>query len=174
MFLALDLPEEARDRLVEWRDLILDGRRDVRPVRPEALHVTLVFLGWQDEPAADRIADAAAAGASAAPSDNTRRSRCMATVVERSRMSARSPGSRTVRLRPRPSSSCTLQQTVPTGFSSLPPSGPAIPVMATAVSASKRRRAPSAIASATGSDTAPWRSISTGSTPRSSTFASFA
>ena len=28
------------------------SRRDVRPVRPEALHVTLVFLGWQDESAA--------------------------------------------------------------------------------------------------------------------------
>jgi 2'-5' RNA ligase len=49
MFLALDLPEETRDRLVAWRELILDGRRDVRPVRPDALHVTLVFLGWQDE-----------------------------------------------------------------------------------------------------------------------------
>jgi RNA 2',3'-cyclic 3'-phosphodiesterase len=59
MFLALDLPEDARVRLAEWRDLVLDGRRDVRPVRPEALHVTLVFLGWQDESAAERIADAA-------------------------------------------------------------------------------------------------------------------
>jgi 2'-5' RNA ligase len=67
MFLALDLPEEARERLVEWRDLILDGRRDVRPVRPEALHVTLVFLGWQDESAADRIADAAFGSLPAAP-----------------------------------------------------------------------------------------------------------
>jgi RNA 2',3'-cyclic 3'-phosphodiesterase len=28
-------------------------------VRAEALHVTLVFLGWQDEAAADRIAEAA-------------------------------------------------------------------------------------------------------------------
>jgi len=59
MFLALDLPEEARNRLAAWRDVILDGRRDLRPVRPEALHVTLVFLGWQDESAADRIAEAA-------------------------------------------------------------------------------------------------------------------
>ena len=58
MFVALDLPEPARDRLVDWRDAILDGRRDVRPVRPEALHVTLVFLGWQDEAAAPQIADA--------------------------------------------------------------------------------------------------------------------
>jgi RNA 2',3'-cyclic 3'-phosphodiesterase len=67
MFLALDLPEEARERLVEWRDLILDGRRDVRPVRPEALHVTLVFLGWQDESAAERIADAAFGSLPAVP-----------------------------------------------------------------------------------------------------------
>ena len=59
MFLALDLPEEPRDRLADWRDQLLDGRRDLRPVRPEALHVTLVFLGWQDESAAGRIAEAA-------------------------------------------------------------------------------------------------------------------
>jgi RNA 2',3'-cyclic 3'-phosphodiesterase len=31
----------------------------VRPVHPDALHVTLVFLGWQDESAAERIAEAA-------------------------------------------------------------------------------------------------------------------
>jgi RNA 2',3'-cyclic 3'-phosphodiesterase len=59
MFLALDLPEDARDDLVRWRDAILASRADVRPVRAEALHVTLVFLGWQDESAADRIAGAA-------------------------------------------------------------------------------------------------------------------
>jgi 2'-5' RNA ligase len=59
LFLALDLPEDARTRLVEWRDTSLDGRRDIRPVAPEALHVTLVFLGWQDESAAERIAAAA-------------------------------------------------------------------------------------------------------------------
>jgi len=59
MFLALDLPEDARERLVAWRDAILDARRDVRPVSPEALHVTLIFLGWQDESAAERIAKAA-------------------------------------------------------------------------------------------------------------------
>ena len=67
MFLALDLPEAARERLVDWRDLILDGRRDLRPVRPEALHVTLVFLGWQDEAAAERIAEAAFGALPAAP-----------------------------------------------------------------------------------------------------------
>ena len=67
LFLALDLPDDARDRLVAWRDLILDGRRDVRPVRPDALHVTLVFLGWQDESAAERIAAAAFGSLPAAP-----------------------------------------------------------------------------------------------------------
>src|SRR5918995_1888142 len=104
----------------------------------------------------------------------TRRSRCMATVVERSRMSALSPGSSTVRVIERPSVSCTLQQTVPTGFSSLPPSGPAMPVTATAVSAPNRFSAPAAMASATGSDTAPCSLISRGSTWSSSTFASLA
>jgi RNA 2',3'-cyclic 3'-phosphodiesterase len=59
MFVALDLPEDARDELARWRDAILASRSDVRPVRPEALHVTLVFLGWQDESAAERIAEAA-------------------------------------------------------------------------------------------------------------------
>jgi RNA 2',3'-cyclic 3'-phosphodiesterase len=59
MFVALDLPAEARERLVEWRDGLVEGRRDLRPVRPEALHVTLVFLGWQDESATERIAGAA-------------------------------------------------------------------------------------------------------------------
>jgi 2'-5' RNA ligase len=59
MFLALDLGEEARKRLVRWRDLLVEGRSDVRPVRAEALHVTLVFLGWQDELAAGPIAEAA-------------------------------------------------------------------------------------------------------------------
>jgi 2'-5' RNA ligase len=39
--------------------MLVSNRRDLRPVRPEALHVTLVFLGWQDESAAPRIAEAA-------------------------------------------------------------------------------------------------------------------
>jgi RNA 2',3'-cyclic 3'-phosphodiesterase len=59
LFLALDLPEDARARLVDWRDAALASRTDVRPVAPDALHVTLVFLGWQDESAAERIAEAA-------------------------------------------------------------------------------------------------------------------
>jgi 2'-5' RNA ligase len=67
MFVALDLPEDARDELVRWRDAILSSRSDVRPVRSEALHVTLVFLGWQDASAAERIADAAFGALPAGP-----------------------------------------------------------------------------------------------------------
>jgi 2'-5' RNA ligase len=59
LFLALDLPEPARAAIAAWRDQLVRGRADLRPVRSEALHVTLVFLGWQDEAAAPRIAEAA-------------------------------------------------------------------------------------------------------------------
>ncbi|MBA3264666.1 MAG: RNA 2',3'-cyclic phosphodiesterase [Thermoleophilaceae bacterium] len=59
MFVALDLPARARSELAAWRDALVEGRHDLRPVAPEALHVTLVFLGWQDEAAAEAIAQAA-------------------------------------------------------------------------------------------------------------------
>ena len=59
LFLALDLPEPARASIAAWRDQLVSERADLRPVRPEALHVTLVFLGWQDESASSRIAEAA-------------------------------------------------------------------------------------------------------------------
>ena len=59
MFVALDLPDAARGQLAGWRDELIAGRRDLRPVTAEALHVTLVFLGWQDEGAAEAISRAA-------------------------------------------------------------------------------------------------------------------
>ena len=96
---------------------------------------------------------------------------CIATVVERSRTSLRPPGSTLVLvsiLADEPSSaSATVKQTVPTGLSS------AIPVIATAVSAPKRCNAPAAMASATGSETAPNRSIRPDATPSSSVLAPF-
>ena len=67
LFLALDLPEPARASLAAWRDTLVSGRSDLRPVRPEALHVTLVFLGWQDEAAAAKIAEAAFAALPGGP-----------------------------------------------------------------------------------------------------------
>ncbi|HMJ95900.1 MAG TPA: RNA 2',3'-cyclic phosphodiesterase [Thermoleophilaceae bacterium] len=59
LFLALDLPEAARESIAAWRDALIAGHEDLRPVRAEALHVTLVFLGWQDESASASIAEAA-------------------------------------------------------------------------------------------------------------------
>jgi 2'-5' RNA ligase len=67
MFVALDLPARARSELAAWRDALVEGRTDLRPVVPEALHVTLVFLGWQDEAASQAIAAAAFADAPPAP-----------------------------------------------------------------------------------------------------------
>ena len=56
------------------------------------------------------------------------------------------------RRRPGPS---TARKTSPTGFSGVPPSGPAMPVTATATSAPSAARAPAAIAAAVSADTAP-------------------
>jgi 2'-5' RNA ligase len=67
MFVALDLPSDARSVLVAWRDELISGRRDLRPVSAEALHVTLVFLGWQAEKEADAIAGAAFEACSGLP-----------------------------------------------------------------------------------------------------------
>ena len=58
LFVALELPPVIRTSLVQWRSEQLDGIRGLRPVDPEALHVTLCFLGWQP---ADEIEAIAAA-----------------------------------------------------------------------------------------------------------------
>ena len=60
--------------------------------------------------------------------------------------------------------------TNPTGFSGVPPAGPAIPVADRPTSTSANRRAPSAIARAVPSLTAPYRSMVSSGTPRSSIF----
>jgi RNA 2',3'-cyclic 3'-phosphodiesterase len=44
--------------VVEWRERAVAGRRDLRPVPVEALHVTLVFLGYLPEKDIDRVAAA--------------------------------------------------------------------------------------------------------------------
>jgi 2'-5' RNA ligase len=55
LFVALALPEEVRDGIARWQGREL---RDpaLRPIRREALHVTLCFLGYHPEKAIDRIA----------------------------------------------------------------------------------------------------------------------
>lgn len=57
--MALDLPEASRAAIVRWRDRAIADRADLRPVRAEALHLTLCFLGWRAEAEAPPIADLA-------------------------------------------------------------------------------------------------------------------
>jgi RNA 2',3'-cyclic 3'-phosphodiesterase len=57
LFVALDLPDDAREELVRWRAGALE-HPDLRLVAPEALHVTLVFLGHLPEEEIPRIAGA--------------------------------------------------------------------------------------------------------------------
>jgi 2'-5' RNA ligase len=60
LFVALELPGEARERIVAWQHAALGGfDRSLRLVRPEALHVTLAFLGHHPEEQIDAIAAAA-------------------------------------------------------------------------------------------------------------------
>jgi len=67
LFVALDLPEDVRDGLAEWQRDQLTAE-ELRPARPETLHMTLAFLGYHPEKEIDRIAEAATAGLeSAAP-----------------------------------------------------------------------------------------------------------
>ncbi|HSD24770.1 MAG TPA: RNA 2',3'-cyclic phosphodiesterase [Solirubrobacterales bacterium] len=55
LFVALDLPDDVRAGIVDWQRTALSDPA-LRIVRPEALHVTLVFLGYQAEKDAKAIA----------------------------------------------------------------------------------------------------------------------
>ena len=55
LFVALDLPEGVRGGLEAWSEAEL-GDPALRPVKPEALHITLAFLGYRPEKEIDRIA----------------------------------------------------------------------------------------------------------------------
>ena len=48
LFVALDLPQDVRAGLVDWQRTALADPA-LRVVRPDALHMTLVFLGYQNE-----------------------------------------------------------------------------------------------------------------------------
>ena len=58
LFVALDLPQDVRAGLVDWQRTSLADPA-LRVVRPEALHMTLVFLGYQAEKDVKAIAKAA-------------------------------------------------------------------------------------------------------------------
>jgi RNA 2',3'-cyclic 3'-phosphodiesterase len=59
LFLALEPAEEDRAALAAWRDELVAGRDDLRPVAAESLHLTLVFLGYRPEKEIERIAECA-------------------------------------------------------------------------------------------------------------------
>ena len=57
LFVALELPEDVRAALARFRADATGsaaGGSVWRPVSDESLHLTLAFLGWHEEPAADR------------------------------------------------------------------------------------------------------------------------
>jgi RNA 2',3'-cyclic 3'-phosphodiesterase len=66
LFVALDLPQDVRAGLVDWQRTALADPA-LRPVRAEALHMTLVFLGYQAEKDVKAIAKAALATEAEAP-----------------------------------------------------------------------------------------------------------
>jgi 2'-5' RNA ligase len=66
LFVALDLPQDVRTGVVDWQQTALADPA-LRIVRPEALHITLVFLGYQAEKDARAIAKTAFATEEEAP-----------------------------------------------------------------------------------------------------------
>jgi 2'-5' RNA ligase len=58
LFVALDLPQDVRSGLVDWQRTALADPA-LRVIAPEALHMTLVFLGYQAEKDVKAIAKAA-------------------------------------------------------------------------------------------------------------------
>ena len=66
LFVALDLPEEAREGIVAWgREALADPA--LRPVAPESLHITLAFLGHRPEKEIEEIAAAVRESVGPAP-----------------------------------------------------------------------------------------------------------
>jgi 2'-5' RNA ligase len=57
LFVALDLPGEVVEPLVAWREEAIGAVPGLRLLPRESLHVTLVFLGYQAERDAERIAE---------------------------------------------------------------------------------------------------------------------
>jgi 2'-5' RNA ligase len=59
LFLALEPTADDRLALARWRDSVVAGRDDLRPVAAETLHLTLAFLGYRPEKEIAAIAEAA-------------------------------------------------------------------------------------------------------------------
>jgi RNA 2',3'-cyclic 3'-phosphodiesterase len=55
LFIALDIDDGIRERIVRFMDGVQGFAPDARWVKPESLHVTLKFIGEQPDPAVDLI-----------------------------------------------------------------------------------------------------------------------
>ena len=66
LFVALDLPQDVRTGVVDWQQTALADPA-LRIVKPDALHITLVFLGYHPEKEAKAIAKVAFATDAEAP-----------------------------------------------------------------------------------------------------------
>lgn len=64
--MALELPADVRQTLAAWAAAVANDQGALRPVREESLHVTLCFLGSQQEASISAIADAVRPSATAA------------------------------------------------------------------------------------------------------------
>jgi 2'-5' RNA ligase len=56
LFVALDLPDEIREGIVDWQRAELEPLPVLRPIAADNLHITLVFLGYKRERDAETIA----------------------------------------------------------------------------------------------------------------------
>jgi 2'-5' RNA ligase len=66
LFVALDIPDDVRAALLAWQhEQLVDPA--LRPLEPEAIHMTLVFLGYHRERDVERIAEVALASERPAP-----------------------------------------------------------------------------------------------------------
>lgn len=66
LFVALDLPDDVREGIAAWGSEAL-GDPALRPVPPEALHITLAFLGYRPEKEVEAIAEAVRDSSAPAP-----------------------------------------------------------------------------------------------------------
>ncbi len=66
LFVALDLPDDVREGIAAWGSEAL-GDPALRPVPPEALHITLAFLGYRPEREIETIAAAVRESTAPAP-----------------------------------------------------------------------------------------------------------
>jgi len=55
LFIALDIDDAIRERIVRFLDGVQGFAPDARWVKPESLHVTLKFIGEQPDPALEQI-----------------------------------------------------------------------------------------------------------------------